>query len=152
MIRNAMDEKVFAWQPDGAVSKQSRLARFMKLCGVDSYDAFYQYSINNIPRFTSQVLDFLNIQFDKAYSQILDLSAGLPWAHWCIGGSLNISRSCLDQHIDSPRAAAPAIIWEGEEGFFSRICGYKPVNSKPMGKWKSPAKGSGTFPLSHRLW
>ncbi len=44
----------------------------MKLCGLDSYDAFYQYSINNIPRFTSQVLDFLNIQFDKAYSQILD--------------------------------------------------------------------------------
>jgi hypothetical protein len=36
--------------------------------------------------------------------------------------------------------------------FFSRICGYKPVNSKPMEKWKSPAKGSGTFPLSHRLW
>jgi len=123
MIQNAMDEKVFAWHPDGAVSKQSRLASFMKLCGLDSYDAFYQYSINNIPRFTSQVLDFLNIQFDKAYSQILDLSAGLPWAHWCIGGSLNISRSCLDQHIDSPRAAAPAIIWEGEEGA-SRILTY----------------------------
>jgi hypothetical protein len=23
--------------------------------------------------------------------------------------------------------------------------------TKPMGKWKSPAKSGGTFPLSHRL-
>ena len=44
------------------------------------------------------------------------------------------------------------LVVKSEKSFFSRICGYKPVNSQPMEKWKSPAKSSGTFPLFHRLW
>ena len=42
---------------------------------------------------------------------MLNVSAGDPWARWCVGGGLNIAQSCL-RH-DPGR---PAVIWEGEEG------------------------------------
>ena len=42
---------------------------------------------------------------------MLDLSDGLPWARWCIGGILNIAESCLRHPPDQI-----AVIWEGEEG------------------------------------
>ena len=33
-----------------------------------------------------------------------------------MGGGLDIARSCIDRHLDTPAASQPAIIWEGEEG------------------------------------
>jgi acetyl-CoA synthetase len=106
----------FAWEPDYAALEQSRLASFITFCGVDSYSALYRRSIEDIPWFTEQVLKFLDIRFDKHYERILDLSHGLPWAQWCVGGMLNITGSCLDRHINTPQMDVPAVLWEGEEG------------------------------------
>jgi acetyl-CoA synthetase len=116
MAQDAIDTQNFAWKPDNdALEQSTRLASFIEFCGVDSYDALYRRSIDNIPWFTEQVLKFLDIRFDKPYERILDLSRGLPWPQWCVGGTLNISRSCLDRHIDTPQMDALAVLWEGEE-------------------------------------
>lgn len=116
MPYNADIAQNFAWKPDGAVIARSQLARFIEFCGTGSYSTLYHRSIEDISWFTEQVLKFLDIRFDRTYEQILDLSRGLPWAQWCVGGMLNISRSCLDRHIDTPQKDLHAILWEGEEG------------------------------------
>ncbi len=45
---------------------------------------------------------------------------GLSWnppdAKWFVGGKLNITESCLDQHIHNGRRNKAALIWEGEPG------------------------------------
>ncbi|HZN10996.1 MAG TPA: AMP-binding protein, partial [Blastocatellia bacterium] len=41
---------------------------------------------------------------------------GIEWPRWCVGGALNITRSCL-RHP----AGTPAVIWEGEEGETRRL-------------------------------
>ncbi len=119
----AIDMQNFAWEPDKAALDQSRLASFVKFCGLDSYKELYQRSIEDIPWFTKQVLKFLDIRFEKPYEQVLDLSRGLPWARWCVGGMLNITLNCLDRRINTPQMDAPAVLWEGEGGA-SRILTY----------------------------
>ncbi len=39
-----------------------------------------------------------------------------PHAKWFLGGKLNVSVNCIDRHLTGPRAAKPAIVWEGEPG------------------------------------
>ena len=39
-----------------------------------------------------------------------------PFARWFLGGQLNLTETCLDQHLVGPRRNKPALIWEGEPG------------------------------------
>src|SRR6187549_66042 len=38
----------------------------------------------------------------------------VPNAKWFVGGKLNVSYNCLDQHLGTPTANKAALIWEGE--------------------------------------
>jgi acetyl-CoA synthetase len=116
MAYDVINTQNIVWEPDVATLERSRLTHFIKFCGLGSYSALYQRSIEDIPWFTEQVFKFLGIRFDKAYERILDLSRGFPWARWCIGGMLNISRNCLDRYANTPQMDTVAILWEGEEG------------------------------------
>jgi acetyl-CoA synthetase len=50
----------------------------------------------------------------KKWSKVLDWQ--LPHAKWFVGGELNATESCLDQHLEGWRRNKAAIIWEGEPG------------------------------------
>jgi acetyl-CoA synthetase len=50
----------------------------------------------------------------KPHDQVLDWSDA-PFAKWFVGGTLNISESCLDQHLEE-RGDRVAYYWEGEPG------------------------------------
>ncbi len=109
------DDQV-AWRPDEDVRARAQLTRFISSCGLDSFDRLYQRSIEDVGWFTEQVLSFLKIDFNPSYSQIVDLSRGVEWARWCVGGGFNITTSCLDRYQKAPVARELAVIWEGEEG------------------------------------
>ena len=60
---------------------------------------------------------YLDIRFRVPYDQVVDLSDGIEWPRWCVGGRLNIADNCVDRWANDPAARdRPAIIWEGEEG------------------------------------
>lgn len=105
-----------AWRPDDAVRARAQLARFMADCSVDSFDELYQRSIEDVEWFTDRVLRFLGIKFDPPYTQSVDLTPGIEWPRWCVGGGLNISTACTDRFAGTARGAMPAVIWEGEDG------------------------------------
>src|SRR5512138_2177106 len=104
---------IFAWQPDAATVERAQVTRFLRHTGKRDFAELSQWSVDDVPGFTEQVLQFLDIRFDHPYSSIVDLSKGIPWPSWCVGGRLNISVSCLGRHPED----RPAVIWEGEEGF-----------------------------------
>lgn len=66
--------------------------------------------------FWHHVLQDLNLHWHTPYSQILDLSHGMPFAKWCINGRMNIVDSCLTKWLPTPNASQPALLWEGEDG------------------------------------
>jgi acetyl-CoA synthetase len=75
-----------------------------------------QRSTTDIRWFWEAVLDELGIAFYEPYSEILDMSEGVPWPKWCVGGKLNIVHNCLDKWKGTPTQNHAALRWEGEEG------------------------------------
>ncbi|MCI0525180.1 MAG: AMP-binding protein [Acidobacteria bacterium] len=116
MAEGIVTDNQIAWRPTEDVIARAQLTRFIAFCGLATFDELYQRSITDIAWFTDRVLRFLDIQFDKPYEQVVDLSRGAQWPRWCVGGELNIVKSCLDRWEDSVVADQPAVIWEGEEG------------------------------------
>src|SRR4051794_20498024 len=55
------------------------------------------------------------LHWDTKWSQVLDWS-NPPFAKWFVGGKLNVSRNCLDRHVDAGRGDRVAYHWRGEEG------------------------------------
>jgi acetyl-CoA synthetase len=114
-----------AWRPGPADLNSSRLMAFMKRHHLGSFPELMDRSTRDVAWFTSALLDFLEIEFQVPYTQVLDLSGGPPFPRWCVGGKLNITMNCLDRHLrDTLSAKRAALIWEGESGT-SRLLSYE---------------------------
>lgn len=113
---NLLENQPVAWQPSEEVVERAQLTRFMKQVGANSFDELYRFSITDVEKFTTEVLHFLEIKFNPPYENLLDLSDGVEFPHWCAGAGLNITEMCVDRWIGTEIENQPAIIWEGEEG------------------------------------
>src|SRR5262245_34341176 len=87
----------YVWQPTPEYVERSHLKRFMALHKVSSWEELWQQSVSDVAWFTDAVIRYLDIQFQEPYEQVVDLSAGIQWPHWCVGGKLNISFNCVDK-------------------------------------------------------
>ncbi|MBK8147245.1 MAG: AMP-binding protein [Acidobacteria bacterium] len=119
--QNTFEAQPIAWRPTEEVIKRAQLTRFMKQVGVANWDELYEFSTRDVEKFTSEVLSFLEIGFDPPYTKLLDISEGIEWAKWCVGGGLNITEMCLDRWAESSQKNQPAVIWEDEEGEVRRV-------------------------------
>ncbi|MEW6232992.1 MAG: AMP-binding protein [Chloroflexota bacterium] len=104
------------WRPTPELLARSHLKRFMDRHGIASFDELMQRSTGDLEWFWNAVLDDLHIEFYEPYRQVVDLSRGIPWARWCVGGKLNIVHNCLDKYVGTPTENRTALRWEGEEG------------------------------------
>ena len=109
-------EQPVAWRPTADVIERAQLTKFIHQTGARDFDDLYKKSIENVEWFTAEVLNFLNIKFEPQYEKLLDLSNGIQFPKWCVGGGLNITEMCLDRWQTDEMKDQPAVIWEGEEG------------------------------------
>jgi acetyl-CoA synthetase len=100
------------WRPTREHIENSNLNSFMARHGLRSLDELQKRSTDDIEWFWTEVLEDLNIKFDRPYTKIVDLSKGVQWPRWCVGARMNIVQSMLEKHDD----ARPALIAETEEG------------------------------------
>ncbi|MBI3761680.1 MAG: AMP-binding protein, partial [Chloroflexi bacterium] len=84
--------------------------------GLASFDELTQKSTSDIAWFTDALLKYLDIQFQIPYTKVVDLSRGIAWPQWCVGGQTNIVYNCVDKYQGGEVEARPAVIWEGEAG------------------------------------
>jgi acetyl-CoA synthetase len=120
---NLLENQPIAWTPTDEVKERAQLTRFMKQIGVATFDELYQYSINDVEKFTAEVLRFLDIKFNPPYKKLLDLSNGVEFPAWCAGAGFNVVEACVDRWIGTEIENQPAVIWEGEEANSSEITG-----------------------------
>ncbi|MFW9886787.1 MAG: AMP-binding protein [Candidatus Thorarchaeota archaeon] len=104
------------WRPTSDYEEKARLTEFMQLHGISSFDELMSRSTDDVAWFTDAVLKYLKIEFDKQYENVVDLSRGIAWPKWCIGGKMNIVHNCLDKYIGTPTESQYALKWEGEDG------------------------------------
>ncbi len=118
---NVFEEQDVAWTPTPDVIERSRLTEFMRQVGVNGWDDLYRYSIDDVARFTADVLQFLEIKFDPPAQELLDTYGGIEMPVWLAGAGLNISQTCLDRWQIAEMKDRPALIWEGEESAVTEL-------------------------------
>ncbi len=109
-------DKEILWRPTPEYVKRSRLLRFMQRHGIADYPALYERSIADLEWFWEAALEEMGIEWTRPYTRVLDLSKGIQWPRWFVGGRLNLVHNCVDKYCSGPRADHLAIRWEGEDG------------------------------------
>jgi acetyl-CoA synthetase len=119
----------FVWHPPPELIAQSNLQRFIEKHALGSYGELMRRSTTDIAWFWDTVLRDLDIQFYKPYSDVVDLSEGKPWAHWCVDGEMNIVHNLLDKCAGTEIDNRLAIKSEIEDGT-TRTVTYKQLRDE----------------------
>jgi len=98
------------WFPTDPAS--TNVGRFMAAHGIERFEDLERRSIEDPEWFWDAVVKFLGIDFPTPYRQVLDVSDGIPWARWFVGGKTNFAHLAVDRHPPD----RTAIVWEGEDG------------------------------------
>jgi acetyl-CoA synthetase len=103
------------WQPTRDVARQTAIAEFLRLHKLADLEALLRRADEEPGWYWQALLEFFDIRFVQPYSAILDISRGIEWPRWCVGGTTNVVLNCLDKHRDTPVWQKTAILWEGED-------------------------------------
>jgi acetyl-CoA synthetase len=95
--------------------ERSRLRKFMEANGLASLSELQRWSVEDVSRFWDAVVRDLGLEFFTPYERVLDLSDGVAWAHWFVGGRYNYVHNALDRHSRGDAAQRTALVWEGED-------------------------------------
>ncbi len=105
------------WEPSEKQLQESNLHRFMEREGISDYAALLKRSEADVRWFWDAFIRFADMEFYQPYTEILDLSEGMPWPKWFVDGKINLVHNVLDKWAQRPDTAArPALLWEGEDG------------------------------------
>ena len=117
------------WYPDPQFIQTTNIHKSLVALGLEDYQAFYQWSIENRGDYWEHVVKILNIRLKNGYQKILDESAGAENPLWLKGGRLNIVDSCFQNHAHAPVAvhqekngALEQVSQEQLEQLVNRVC------------------------------
>lgn len=111
----------FVWRPSDAFRQATNWQALMQAEGLPDYPSLERRATEDPQWFWDALIRFLDVRFIRPYSQVLDLSDGLPWPKWCVGATMNMTQSLLDRHLEAGRGAREALVWEGEDGSVRRL-------------------------------
>jgi acetyl-CoA synthetase len=106
----------FSWEPSSRVKENANITHFMRELGVATLEELWDFAKRDIRSFYDRLVSHLGLTWQTPYREVLDLSRGMPFARWFVGGGYNASYNCIDRHIEEGRAHESAIIWESESG------------------------------------
>lgn len=108
-----MTEEI-VWHPPLELAAASNLQAFMNSHDLADYSALLARAERDPIWFWEAIVS--RLRFTKPYDSILDVSDGVPFARWCVGGTTNVVLSCIDRHRDTPEWTKECVIWEAETG------------------------------------
>ncbi|MES2309363.1 MAG: acetate--CoA ligase, partial [Verrucomicrobiota bacterium] len=76
------------------------------------YKKLHKQSIEKPDKFWAEAAS--NLSWFKKWKKVCVWKS--PAAQWFVGGQINASYNCIDQHLTTPRRNKAALIWEGEPG------------------------------------
>jgi acetoacetyl-CoA synthetase len=104
-------ENPIVWQPDPEQLTKTAMYRFMKEQSFDSYDDFYQWSIDNTADFWQALCDFCEVRFSKPADAVLVQPGDMTTAKWFPGSELSFA-----EHLLRHGGERAAILFRGENG------------------------------------
>ncbi|WP_148629666.1 AMP-binding protein [Bacillus sp. E214] len=107
-----------AWIPDHRTISNLRLYKWIQELGFKDYDQFYAKSIEKPEWYWGEVEKELGFSWKTPYKKVMDLSNGIEFPDWYVGGTCNIVDSCIEKWIYSDHHA---IEYENELGQTKKI-------------------------------
>lgn len=104
------------WHPAPHHIANAHLTHFCQRHHLASPAELHQKSIADPAWFWDTIFRELGIVFRTPYTTVLDLTEGLPFPRWCVGGRMNITESLLDRYAGTTQDDHPAIAFEDESG------------------------------------
>jgi len=123
-----VNNDAFAWTPSKELVASSNLTAFLMAAGESSYETLVRHADRDPAWLMDQVFRFCDVRFYRPYDTMLDLSAGLAHARWCIGGTTNLVLNCIDKHRGTPVWEQTFMVWEGENPEESRTISYRELD------------------------
>src|SRR5664279_3582590 len=93
-----------------------QLERFLRQHGFADYEALVARADRDPEWFWPAVMDFFDLKFFTPFDRVLDVSKGVQWPQWCIGGTTNLAYNCMERTLAAGHGDKTAIFWEGENG------------------------------------
>lgn len=109
-------ETTYRWQPSDEQKRSANLTGLLAKMGIDSYPALLDAIAKDIRPFNKTMVETLDLQWDRPWEELVDLSRGKPFARWFVGAQYNAAANCIDRWIARGRRDVRALIWEGEDG------------------------------------
>ena len=104
-----------AWRPSPELTRDARLARFLRSTGEPSLDALQARAVADPGWFWGAAADDIGITWRRRPREVVDLSGGPAWARWWIGGAFDYTRAAIEPRAERDPDGG-SIIWEGEDG------------------------------------
>ncbi|WP_257985409.1 AMP-binding protein [Bacillus sp. V5-8f] len=97
--------------------KETRMYQWMKKLGLPNYESLYMKSVDDIVWFWDEVVKELGIVWTQNYEQTVDLSKGIKYPDWFVGGKMNIVENAVDKWANREETKhSKALIWESDDG------------------------------------
>ena len=87
----------FEFFPSEDQIKNSNIYKFMKNHEISSLSELSEKANNDLEWFWKEVEKEIGIVWDEPYQKVLDLSEGMPWPKWFVGGKTNIYKSTVEK-------------------------------------------------------
>ena len=106
----------FIWEPTPEYIENANVTRLMRKHAIEDFHDLVKRSQEDIEWYWDAAIEDLGITFSTPYEKILDVSDGIPFPKWFVGGRINLVYNTVDRHASSVLASNNALIWEGEDG------------------------------------
>ncbi|MFF3380433.1 AMP-binding protein [Streptomyces sp. NPDC002680] len=106
---------MYIWTPTEDYVEHANVTRLARAHGLGSIAELRKASVADIGWYWDAVVKDLGLPFSKPYDRVVDLSRGIEYPDWFVGGELNIAEACLDRWV----ASCPdriAVVHETEDG------------------------------------
>ena len=102
------------WIPDAATIDAAQSTALAQHLGLASYEDLLAYSVAEPAAFWDAAVRWLDLGWETEWTDVIDDSAGTPWATWFNGGRLNVAWSCVGRHV-ADRGDHLAVVVEHED-------------------------------------
>ena len=105
----------YLWNPDAAAIEAAQSTALARHLGLASYEELLAFSVADPEAFWAAAVRWLDLDWEREWTQVLDVSDGAPWARWFGGARCNLAWSCVGRHV-AARGDHPAVVVEHEDG------------------------------------
>jgi acetyl-CoA synthetase len=106
----------FVWTPTPEDVEGANLTRLARRLGVERYHDLHRISVEEPERFWPALIEDLGLEFSEPWTDVVDVSRGIEWAQWFVGGKLNLAWNCVHKWAAGELAEEEAAVWLAEDG------------------------------------